>query len=70
MRKVTTRYVLTINPYQIVRENWVVGKILSLVLSLCFFFKKKSTNSVGTPEKRQILLGHDKSFGRERNLVG
>ena len=51
MRKVTTRYVLTINPYQIVRENWVVGKILSLVLSLCFFFKKKSTNSVGTPER-------------------
>lgn len=69
MRKVTTRYVLTINPYQIVRENWVVGKILSLVLSLCFFFKKRASG-VGTLERDNFVLGHDKSFGRERNLVG
>jgi len=51
MRKVTTRYVLTINPYQIVRENWVVGKILSLVLSLCFFFKKRAQTAWERPRR-------------------
>jgi len=61
MRKVTTRYVLTINPYQIVRENWVVGKILSLVLSLCFFFKKRAQTAWERPRET--------NFARPRQVV-
>ena len=61
MRKVTTRYVLTINPYQIVRENWVVGKILSLVLSLCFFLKKE--------HKQRGNAREETNFARPRQVV-
>jgi len=53
MRKVTTRYVLTINPYQIVRENWVVGKILSLSF-LSVFFLKKEHKRRGNARERQF----------------